>query len=75
MKSRIVHFFSKLTKCLASLGQLCDSKLKIMLTKEKIHVQDDITEDTILQGERSPKDGMWYLEFSTSNNKKSKIRH
>ena len=34
-KARIVHLFPELKKILISLGQLCDSGMKVILTKEK----------------------------------------
>ena len=53
-----------------SIGQSCNAGLKIKLAAAKIRtIKDGTTEDIILQGKRSSKDKILYLELATSNNK------
>ena len=50
----LVHTFIGLNKVLLSLGQCCDTDMKIVLTKQKlIVVVEDESQEVMLQGSRS----------------------
>ena len=65
LKARLAHIFPELkNKILISLEQLCDSNMKIMLNKTTIKIlQNNDSNTVILEGCRSPKDSMWYLDM------------
>ena len=60
MKERVVHMFLEMKKI--SLGQLCDTNVTIIFTKEKLRFFDNDNHDaTVMEGLHSSLDGKWHL--------------
>ena len=57
-KAKIVHLFSKLDKVLILLGQLCNSRIEIILTKQTIRVLNEDIKEIVIEGKRSQVDSM-----------------